>query len=107
MILPGIYRTTRNRSLWCAQTYANGKITYLGTFKTAYEAALAHDDGMRRYKHDRSTLNFPDKVRIDCYIACQGGVVVATISSGTITSIVDYFYPRLSLDVEVPGNTQA
>jgi len=52
--------TTKKHGKFVAQIRIAGKITLLGTFDTAIQAALAYDQAAIKAGRKKSTLNFPD-----------------------------------------------
>ncbi len=45
-----------------AQIYANGRLMYLGIFKTLELAAKAYDEAAKKYHGTRAKLNFTDRL---------------------------------------------
>ena len=56
----GVYK--RGFKKFKAQVLINNKMFYPGTFKTALEAAKAHDHARIQAGHPITKLNFPDQV---------------------------------------------
>jgi hypothetical protein len=58
----GVYK---NKKSFQAQVRIDGKTTYLGTYDTPKEAALAYDRAVVQHKQPSSKLNYPDGLPID------------------------------------------
>jgi hypothetical protein len=54
----GVFPPTKGRR-WHAQIHVHGKVIYLGSFATPYEAALAYDDAVEHYRGPLGVFNFP------------------------------------------------
>lgn len=46
---------------WVAQLHADGKATFVGSYKTQVEAALAYDDAASKQYGQYAKLNFPER----------------------------------------------
>jgi hypothetical protein len=55
----GVFRSGRKKNPWGAQIMVNYKQIFLGNFPTKEKAAIAYDNGARKYHGKFATLNFP------------------------------------------------
>lgn len=54
-----------NKKSYRVRITSNGKSVYIGTYKTAVEAALAYDEAAKKYHGEFAYLNLPDGVLND------------------------------------------